>query len=271
MITFPNAKINLGLNIVSKRSDGYHDIETVFYPTQFRDILEIVPYNEFKLEVSGRCIDCPMEKNLVYKAYAMLNEQFELPPVAIYLHKVIPDGAGLGGGSADAAFTLKMLTEMFSLPISIDELARMAVRIGADCPFFIYKHPMMATGIGDKLSSLEFRFNEQWILIVKPDVYVSTKSAYSQVAPRPSTTPIPEILSLPISEWKGLLNNDFEPSVFAQFPELAEIKQRLYESGAVYASMSGSGSSVFGIYGCANMADGALTQFRDNGYLFKLI
>lgn len=265
MITFPNAKINLGLNIVSRRPDGYHNIETVFYPIPLTDSLEIVPAEgtESTLTCYGRVVDCPPEKNLVMKAYRMMEKVFGLPPVDIYLVKLIPDGAGLGGGSSDASFCMKMLNDMFELGCTDEQLAKMASKIGADCPFFIHNKPMMATGIGDEFTPTDVCLKGKHMLLVKPDVSVPTKAAYAQVTPAPSAKPIPEILSDGMENWQKELVNDFEKSVFAQHPSLAEIKRTLLESGASYAAMSGSGSSIFGIFSCAEMAERVADNFKE--------
>ena len=265
MIKFPNAKINLGLNIVRRRPDGYHDIETVFYPIALQDVVEIVPAkgSESTLTTYGRNIDCPVEKNLVMKAYRALEKDFNLPPVDIYLHKNIPDGAGLGGGSADAASAMLILNEIFSLNIPKADLAARAARLGADCAFFIYNSPMMATGIGDILSPIEVPLHGKTLLLVKPDVSVPTAEAYSRVTPHESDTSLHSLMASPVETWRNTLKNDFEPSVFAAHPELADIKQQIYDLGAVYASMSGSGSSIFGIFDSANMAENAKAQFAN--------
>ena len=266
MITFPNAKINLGLNIVERRPDGYHNIETVFYPVPLTDVLEIVPANEgdeTTLTCYGNKVDCPPEKNLVMKAYRLLQEQYDLPAVAMHLYKHIPDGAGLGGGSSDAAHALVMLNKMFSLGLSDRELAAHAVTLGADCAFFIYNHPMMATGIGDVLSPINVNLKGQTLLLVKPAMGVDTRTAYSRVKPQPSAMPLTEILSLPINSWDGLLVNDFEPSVFAALPQLWLIKARLLDAGAQYAAMSGSGSTIFGFFGSDKLAVAAADTFTD--------
>lgn len=259
MIRFPNAKINLGLDITARRADGYHDIATVFYPIPLCDILEVVvgKHPETSLTVSGNRVDCPMEKNLVYKAYMAMSKLKALPPVDIYLHKVIPDGAGLGGGSSDASNMLVMLNDMFSLGMGLEDLAHVASSIGADCPFFIYDKPLMATGIGDVFTRCDVDLSGKYLLLVKPDVYVSTKDAYSRVVPKPSEIPIDGILQMPVAEWRKSLKNDFELSVFALFPELGVIKDKFYEYGAEYASMSGSGSSIFGIFENVNLAEQA--------------
>lgn len=265
MIAFPNAKINLGLDITDRRPDGYHNLVTVFYPVAWRDILEIVPSasGADTLNVSGRGYDCPPEKNLVMKAVRTLRSICDIPPVDIYLRKVIPDGAGLGGGSSDAAFTLRMLRDMYNSGLSDDTLAEVASGIGADCPFFIYNRPMGATGIGNRLEPIEIpALRDKWIAVVKPPVSVSTKEAYAAVRPAAPTIDLREIVSCePLSRWQGVVKNDFEPSVFPAFPIIAEVKQRLYDLGAVYASMSGSGASVFAIFDNDSLSDTLRSEF----------
>lgn len=265
MIAFPNAKINLGLDITDRRPDGYHNLVTVFYPVAWRDILEIVPSvsGADTLTVSGRGCDCLPEKNLVMKAVRTLRSICDIPPVDIYLRKVIPDGAGLGGGSADAAFTLRMLRDMFNPGLSDEILAKVASGIGADCPFFIYNRPMSATGIGDILEPIEIpSLHDKWIAVVKPPVSVSTKEAYSAVRPASPSNDLRKIVSRePLSRWHGVVKNDFEPSVFPAFPIIAEVKQRLYDLGAVYASMSGSGASVFAIFDNDSLSDTLRSEF----------
>ena len=260
MILYPNAKVNLGLDIVRRRADGYHDISTVFYPINLTDILEVVPAtgSDATLTTYGRHIDCPVEKNLVMKAYRLMQREFGAPPVDIYLTKIIPDGAGLGGGSADAAFTMLAVNEVFGLGVPQQKLAALAATIGADCPFFIYNRPMSATGIGDVLTDCSVSLKGYKMLL-----------AYSRVTPQVPEKDVTEIISRPVAEWQGVLKNDFEPSVFASFPQLAELKARLLDSGAVYAAMSGSGSSVFGIFESANMAD--CDKFADFGNVFDIV
>lgn len=253
MILFPNPKINIGLNIVEKRPDGYHNIDTVFYPvTTLTDILEIVPAKSDRttLKVTGGQIACSSEDNLVIKAFHMLNDIHSLPPVDIYLHKRIPDGAGLGGGSADAAFTLKAINEMFSLGYDDKLLAAFAARLGADCAFFIYNRPMHATGIGTELSPIDIDLSQYEIRIEKPSVNVSTKEAYSCVTPsRPRQSLLSILENHPtVEKWKNLIVNDFEKSVFLKYPQIMAIKRQFYSEGALYASMSGSGSAVYGIF-----------------------
>lgn len=257
MILFPNAKINLGLDIVRRRPDGYHDIETVMIPVPWCDILEIVPAkgSETTLTVSGRLVDCPHEKNLVMKAYRALGERVTLPPVDIFLRKIIPDGAGLGGGSADAAFTLRGLNELLALGFPNETLAEIAAELGADCPFFIYNRPMMCTGIGNEFSTVDLDLSGLNLAIIKPQTSVPTADAYRHTVPAIPQTHIEEIISCPVSQWKGLLKNDFEPSVFPSYPIIKEIKDTLDRLGAVYTSMSGSGSSVYGFFENDILAD----------------
>lgn len=257
MITFPNAKINLGLNIVERRPDGYHNIETVFYPIGLTDVLEIVPAKggESTLTTYGNPVDCPIEKNLVMKALRLMQQHYNVPEVDIYLYKNIPDGAGLGGGSSDASSTMLMLNDMFNLGVEKAQLAHHAATLGADCPFFIYNQPMIATGIGDILTPINVSLKGLFLYLVKPDVSVPTKVAYSRVTPTPSVTNLLEDVTLNVSQWCGVVKNDFEPSVFAAFPKLASIKSTIEQAGAIYTSMSGSGSSIFGIFNDVNMAE----------------
>lgn len=255
MILFPNCKINLGLNIVNRRADGYHDLETVFYPVAgLHDALEVTTTNtpstgNCTLRQYGNTIDCKPEKNLVVKAYYLLQESFpDLPSVDIHLLKNIPSGAGLGGGSADAAFMIKLLNELFELHLSIEQLERISVRLGADCAFFIQNQPTFATGIGDTFSPIHLTLKDYQIIIVKPNVFISTKEAFAHTHPQRPTASIKDILQAPIQEWRQHLVNDFEASIFSQHPEIEALKNQLYEKGAKYASMSGSGSSVYGIF-----------------------
>lgn len=251
MILFPNAKINLGLDIVGKRPDGYHNIETVMIPVPWTDVLEIVPAEgkESTLTVSGRKVDCPTEKNLVMRAFRALESEFGLPPIDIYLRKIIPDGAGLGGGSADAAFTLKGLNSHFELGLTDERLAETAAKLGADCPFFIYNRPMLCTGIGTEFSLVDVDLSGYSIAIVKPQVSVPTAQAYSRVTPAMPSRHIADVIAeSSVDDWQTTLKNDFEASVFPLYPLVGDIKARLIEMGAAYASMSGSGSAVYGLF-----------------------
>ena len=263
MITFPNAKINLGLNIVERRPDGYHNLETVFYPIMgLTDVLEIVPATTTRLHCYGRTVDCPEEKNLVMKACRLMQREAGVPEVDMHLYKHIPDGAGLGGGSSDAAHAMLMLNQMFGLGIGRERLAQMAATLGADCPFFLYNKPVMATGIGDVFSPASVGLGGYTLLLVKPEVSVPTAVAYSRVSPQPSQSRLTQQLSLPVEQWQAAgVRNQFEPSVFAAYPQLAAIKSELARSGALYASMSGSGSSIFGIFDNANLAEAAARNF----------
>ena len=253
MITFPNAKINLGLDVVERRPDGYHNLETIFYPIPLQDILEITPATEedapdYTFKMFNARFDGSDDDNLVVKAYKILAADHKLPKVDISLYKHIPTGAGLGGGSADAAFALKMLNEMATLALTDEELEVYAARLGADCAFFIKNRPAYATGIGNILTPTECSLAGYHLVLVKPDIHISTKEAYSLVVPAAPETPLTEIAARTAEEWKGAMKNDFEKSVFAKHPSCEAIKEKLYEMGAVYASMSGSGSSFFGIF-----------------------
>jgi 4-diphosphocytidyl-2-C-methyl-D-erythritol kinase len=248
MLSFPNAKINLGLNVIERRPDGYHNLETVFYPLALSDILEVLTGKSFQFHSSGLMLDTEGGDNLVVKAYSLLKSEFDLPPVRIHLHKVIPFGAGLGGGSSDAAYMLKMLSRLFGLGLSSQELQQYAAKLGADCPFFIDNHPSLATGIGDELTPISLDLDKYYIALVKPPLGVNTAHAYKAIRPSKHQTSIKDIMLQPVETWKECLNNDFETPVFKSFPEITSVKRRLYELGALYASMSGSGSSVYGIF-----------------------
>lgn len=248
MICFPNAKINLGLNIVSKRTDGYHNIETIFYPIPIKDALEIVRAEKTFFTQTGIPVEVPAEKNLVMKAYNLFNMHFPLPSLEIHLLKAIPFGAGLGGGSADAAFMLKLLNEFCHLNLTVDELEKTASVIGADCAFFIRNLPVFASGIGNVFDPISLSLKGYYLCLIKPDIFISTSEAYSLVKPAQPKISLKKIITYPIEEWKELMRNDFEKSVFVQHPVIEDIKNTLYKAGAVYASMSGSGSSVFGIF-----------------------
>lgn len=248
MICFPNAKINLGLHITAKRSDGYHNIETIFYPIPLRDALEAVKSEKTSFTQSGIPLDTTSENNLVMKAYRLMSQEISVPTVNIYLKKAIPSGAGLGGGSADAAFLLKLLNQLYENPLPESRLIKMAASIGADCPFFIRNTPVIATGTGDIFKDSDVSLKGYTLYIVKPPVSVATKEAYSTVRPQKPTFSLDKLSSCPVHEWKNVLINDFESVLFEKYPLIGEIKNRLYASGAEYASMSGSGSAVFGLF-----------------------
>ena len=259
MLLFPNCKVNLGLRVTRRRPDGYHDIETVMIPAGWCDVLEIVPSasGTTTLTVTGRAVDCPPEKNLVMRAYRALADRVPLPPVDIFLRKVIPDGAGLGGGSADAAFTLIGLNAMFDLGFDKAGLAEIAAGIGSDCPFFIYNEPMLCVGTGTEMSRADIcPLSEMTLLIAKPQVAVSTKEAYAGVKPKPSDGRLTELLSHPVAEWESLgVHNDFEDSILPLHDAIARIKDAMIAGGAAYSAMTGSGAAVIGLFASAKMAD----------------
>ena len=254
MILYPNAKINIGLNVVEKRADGYHNLETVFYPINLLDALEITTdehqADSVKLKVSGEAIAGRPSDNLVMKACNLMRSMFpeKIERLSVHLHKHIPTGAGLGGGSSDAAFTIKALNEKFSLGMSVDQMEQLSAQLGADCPFFIKNQPVFAEGIGHIFTDIDIVLKGKTLVLVKPDISVSTADAYSLVSPHKPQQSLRESLRLPVEEWKNHVVNDFESSVFKKFPEIAAIKDRLYDLGALYASMSGSGSAVYGIF-----------------------
>jgi 4-diphosphocytidyl-2-C-methyl-D-erythritol kinase len=248
MLVFPNAKINLGLNIISKRQDGYHDLETCFYPVSWKDMLEAIPSDASSMSLSG--IELPDEGiNIVEKAYQLLRKDFQLPEVSIHLHKIIPVGAGLGGGSSDAAFALRLFNDMFGLGLTDETLMHYAAQLGADCAFFIKNKPMLAGGIGEKLTEIDISLKGKSLMLVYPGIHISTKEAYARVIPQQPKHPIEKVLTdMPIHQWQHFLINDFEAALFAHYPVLPQIKQTMYDHGALYASMSGSGSCMYGIF-----------------------
>ena len=253
MITFPNAKINLGLNIVEKRPDGYHNLETIFYPINLQDALEVTRREnndkEYTLHISGSPLEGEPEDNLVVKAYKLLKKDYPgLLPVDIHMYKHIPAGAGLGGGSSDAACMTKLLNDKFSLGLSTERMEEYAAKLGADCAFFIRNKPVFATGIGNLFEPVELSLKGYHIILIKPDIFVSTRDAFAEIKPVRPAVSLKEIVKQPIETWKSSMKNDFEDSVFKKFPEIAAIKDELYDLGAVYAAMSGSGSSVYGIF-----------------------
>lgn len=258
MTVFPCSKINLGLNIVSKRSDGYHNLETVFYPIPLCDALEVkrmdddfISETACDLKITGNAIECSEADNLVVKAYHLLAQEYSLPRIHIHLYKNIPSQAGLGGGSSDAAYMIRLLDERFRLNLGLAEMERLAARLGADCPFFITASPVFATGIGDILEPIakdEDFLHGYHILIVKPDIAVSTQEAFRNISVSTPKKSIKEIVRQPIETWKNELVNDFELTVFGVHQEIGAIKQKLYDVGAVYAQMSGTGSAVYGLF-----------------------
>jgi 4-diphosphocytidyl-2-C-methyl-D-erythritol kinase len=257
MIAFPNAKINLGLRVLDKRTDGYHNIETVFLPVDFCDVLEILPAGNgiFSFQTTGMPIPGNPDDNLCVKAYRLMASEFDIPPVKIHLHKVIPMGGGIGGGSSDGAFTIKLLNELFSLGISAEKMESFALKLGSDSPFFIQNKPAIGSGRGEKLSFIPLDLSGYCIVVVLPAIHVGTGEAYEWIdshASKPELTgrhhPFCKVPDLAVDRWKDELFNDFEPPVFSRHPEIKKCKELLYENGAVYASMTGSGAAVYGLF-----------------------
>ncbi len=268
MIDFPNCKINLGLRILSKRDDGYHDLETIFYPLPFYDILELISPGEnlmakktneqqesfIEFTSSGLPVQGDMNDNLCIKALNLIRNDFpNLPGVKMHLHKVIPTGAGLGGGSADAAFTLALLNKVFDLNLSTEQLMNYSLKLGSDCPFFILNNPALAKGRGEILEPITLDLSNYKFVIVNPGIHINTRNAFNEISPNLPAIPVKDIIAQPIKNWKNELINDFEKIVFQNYKEIETIKNKLYENGALYASMSGSGSTVYGIFEKKNM------------------
>jgi 4-diphosphocytidyl-2-C-methyl-D-erythritol kinase len=252
VVTFPNCKINLGLQILRKREDGFHDLETVFYPIPLTDALEVIHETDNQKQISfsssGISINGKEEDNICIKAYQLLKKDFDLPPVKIHLHKTIPVGAGLGGGSSDGAFMLLLLNKKFALNISEEKMIEYALQLGSDCPFFIKNKACYATQRGEKLNHIQLDLSQYKIVLINPEIHINTGWAFSQIRPLENRTSILEIIQQPVEDWKGQLSNDFEEAVFQHHPAIKEIKEELYQKGAVYAAMSGSGSTVFGLF-----------------------
>lgn len=248
MIIFPNAKINIGLNILNRRLDGYHNLETVFYPIAIRDALEVIEADRLSFTSSGLAIPGDPDDNLCLKAYHLISEDMKLPPVHIHLHKHIPIGAGLGGGSADAAFFIKLINDKLSLNFDVAQMENYASRLGSDCAFFIRNQPIFAFEKGDKFQAVSIDLSKHYIILVMPSIQVSTAEAYMGVKAASVTQSLEELVKLPIKDWRYSITNDFESSIFTKYPSIGLIKSALYDAGAYYVSMSGSGSSVYGIF-----------------------
>jgi 4-diphosphocytidyl-2-C-methyl-D-erythritol kinase len=248
MILFPNAKINIGLNITERRSDGYHNLETVFYPIKINDALEIIQSEELSFESTGLPIPGRVEDNLCVKAWHLLRKDHDVPPVKIVLHKHIPIGAGLGGGSSDAAFFIRLMNQSFELGLTVEEMQAYARILGADCAFFIESKPVFAYEKGDQFKQVNVDLSKYKIVLVMPPVHVSTSEAYRGVKPAPVKNSLLELVAQPVADWKKFIKNDFEESIFKNHPAIRGVKAALYDAGALYASMSGSGASVFGIF-----------------------
>jgi 4-diphosphocytidyl-2-C-methyl-D-erythritol kinase len=248
MIIFPNAKINIGLNIIERRPDGYHNLETIFYPVKINDALEVIEAGKLSFESSGLEIPGNLDDNLCVKGYHLLKKEHDIPPVKIHLHKNIPIGAGLGGGSADAAYFIRLMNEKFGLGITIDEQLNYARQLGADCAFFIENKPVFAFDKGDEFEPIKLDLSAYQIMLVMPPVQISTAEAYRGVKPAPLKDSLYDLIYTPIAAWRKNIKNDFETNIFQNNVEIRGVKAALYEAGAIYASMSGSGASVFGIF-----------------------
>ncbi|RPJ79720.1 MAG: 4-(cytidine 5'-diphospho)-2-C-methyl-D-erythritol kinase, partial [Deltaproteobacteria bacterium] len=250
MISFPNAKINIGLAVTGKRPDGFHTIETVMVPVKMNDILEMIisPNKEFSFSFSGIPLPGDYKDNLVYKAYQLMKKDFNLPEIHIHLHKIIPIGSGLGGGSSDAAFALKLFNQLFNLDLPVSRLNDYAAKIGSDCSFFIQNHAALATGKGEILEPLNLDLDNFTIVIVKPDIHISTAQSYSWIRPAVPKILLAQLIRIPVSEWKGKVINDFEPEIIKRYPIIEKIRDRLYENGATYSSLTGSGAAVYGLF-----------------------
>lgn len=266
MVIFPNCKINLGLHILRKRPDGYHDLQTVFYPVPLKDALEIVradtPGGSLHYSHSGIPVEGDVSANLCSKAYELIRKDFpNLPSTLLHLHKNIPMGAGLGGGSSDGAFTLILLNQCYDLQLSEEQLIAYALQLGSDCPFFILNRPCIAEGRGEKMQPISLNLSDYQLVLVNPGVHISTGWAFSQITPQAGRESLPETINRPMNEWKDTLTNDFEEPVCKAYPEIRKIREDLYLQGALYASLSGSGSTVFGIF-----PKGIRYQSRMSGY-----
>ena len=265
MIVFPNAKINIGLNIVSKRNDGFHNIETVFYPVRYDDILEVIEVEDDTVEVkkktkkeiaikpvnflqTGIKIPGIPEDNICVKAYRLLEVDYELPLIDVYLQKIIPTGAGLGGGSSDGAYMLRVLNDLFNIGLKTDKFINYAQKLGSDCPFFLHNKPVYANGKGNQFDEIKLDLSDLFIVLITPPIHISTVEAYTKITPSVPGYSLKDIIKQPIENWKKKIKNDFEPKTFRKFPLLNSIKKDLYTKGALYASMSGSGSTIYGIF-----------------------
>jgi 4-diphosphocytidyl-2-C-methyl-D-erythritol kinase len=265
MLTFPNAKINIGLYVTEKRSDNFHNLETVFVPIPWTDILEIVPSKTTQLEISGLPVPGNVHENILLKAYALVKADYDIPPVKINLHKQIPIGAGLGGGSSDAVSCLLNLNKQFSLDVSEDKLLEYALKLGSDCPFFLKNTTQFAKGRGEIMQNLDMNLSGKFILVVFPALHISTKAAFENIVPKSANFDLKNLPNIPIAQWNKYISNDFEPFVFQHYPHLDAIKKDIIQAGAKYAAMSGSGSAIYGIF------DQKPENIEVNGQIVKLL
>ena len=248
MLVFPNAKINIGLNIVAGRPDGYHDISSVFYPIGWSDVLELIPADTFRFTCSGIDIPGKTDENICTKAFHLVKTQYDIPNVHIHLHKIIPIGAGLGGGSADGAFTIRLLDTYYALNMSVETMEKLAGQLGSDCPFFISNKACYVTGTGDVFKQSTVSLSGKYIILIYPNIHIATAVAYSRVTPRKPEYEPEQSISRPIRDWKKLIKNDFQPGISGQYPIIGQLIEDLYEKGASFAAMTGSGSTVYGIF-----------------------
>lgn len=248
MITFPNSKINIGLNITSKRKDGYHNLETIFYPVKIKDAIEVIESSEMGFETSGIEIPVNGNENLCLQAYDLIRRDYDLPNIKIHLHKNIPIGAGLGGGSADAAFFIKLINDKFELQLSDEKMENYCRKLGADCAFFIQNKPVFALNKGDIFEPIELNLSDYHLVLIMPPIHVSTAEAYCGVIPQQPKHSLKDLIKMPIEEWQGNITNDFENHILENYPQIRKVKQHLLAAGAIFSLMSGSGASVYGIF-----------------------
>ncbi|MDD5571882.1 MAG: 4-(cytidine 5'-diphospho)-2-C-methyl-D-erythritol kinase [Bacteroidales bacterium] len=253
MLAFPSAKINIGLNVVEKRNDGFHNIESIFYPIDLTDVLEVIEdkknkltKNKIKFTSSG--FECGEKNNLCIRAYSLIDRDFNLPPVRMHLHKNIPVGAGLGGGSSDAAFTIKLLNEIFGLNLTVKKMQNYASKLGSDCAFFIENKPAFCFERGDRFEEIRLDLSKYFLVLINPGIHINTAEAYRNIKPAKPKKQIKELIKLPLLKWEKYVFNDFEKNIFSKYPQIKKIKENFYKQGAIYSSMTGSGSSVYGIF-----------------------
>ena len=267
MVSFPPCKINLGLRIVAKRADGYHDLETCFYPVPWTDVLEVIHSSSHQFAYSGHVIPGDPASNLCEKAYELLRRDFAIGPINMHLHKVLPMGAGLGGGSADGAYMLRLLNDLFALRLTRERLISYAATLGSDCPFFIGDAPMIGKGRGEILSPINLSLAGSYAVLLKPDLHLSTALAFAGITPKAPETDIYTFVSSARDSWKDHLHNDFEDSLFPKFPILSSLKRQLYNAGAYYASLSGSGSTVYGLFNKKTIVEADHNVVKWEGWL----